>query len=109
MGLPAPLHGVRGGLGGPCPPLVPSLTPAPAYCCNSLDGRWYSYDDSTVEAVQEDEVSTRSAYILFYQRRDAIPAWSASSAARGERNRPSPGTSRPPARCRDATCTLPPA
>lgn len=99
MGLPAPLHRVRGGPGGPCPPLVPSLTPAPAYCCNSLDGRWYSYDDSTVEAVQEDEVSTRSAYILFYQRRDAIPAWSASSAARGERNRPSPGTSRPPAHC----------
>ncbi|XP_052544226.1 ubiquitin carboxyl-terminal hydrolase 43 [Tympanuchus pallidicinctus] len=54
-----------------------------AYCCNSLDGRWYSYDDSTVEGVREDEVSTRSAYILFYQRRNAIPAWSASSAARG--------------------------
>ncbi|XP_021270309.1 ubiquitin carboxyl-terminal hydrolase 43 isoform X1 [Numida meleagris] len=53
-----------------------------AYCCNSLDGRWYSYDDSTVEEVREDEVSTRSAYILFYQRRNAIPAWSASSAAR---------------------------
>nr|XP_047931934.1 ubiquitin carboxyl-terminal hydrolase 43 [Anser cygnoides] len=59
-----------------------------AYCCNSLDGRWYSYDDSTVEAVQEDEVSTRSAYILFYQRRDAIPAWSASSAARGPTSSP---------------------
>ncbi|XP_038021359.2 ubiquitin carboxyl-terminal hydrolase 43 isoform X1 [Anas platyrhynchos] len=59
-----------------------------AYCCNSLDGRWYSYDDSTVEAVQEDEVSTRSAYILFYQRRDAIPAWSASSAARGSTSSP---------------------
>lgn len=44
-------------------------------------------------------MSTRSAYILFYQRRNAIPAWSASSAARGERNRPSRGTSRPPARC----------
>ncbi|XP_072207815.1 ubiquitin carboxyl-terminal hydrolase 43 isoform X2 [Excalfactoria chinensis] len=54
-----------------------------AYCCNSMDGRWYSYDDSTVEGVREDEVSTRSAYILFYQRRNAIPAWSASSAARG--------------------------
>ncbi|XP_062448105.1 ubiquitin carboxyl-terminal hydrolase 43, partial [Rhea pennata] len=54
-----------------------------AYCCNSLDGQWYSYDDSTVEGVQEDEVSTRSAYILFYQRRNAIPAWSASSSVRG--------------------------
>ncbi|KYO40811.1 ubiquitin carboxyl-terminal hydrolase 43 [Alligator mississippiensis] len=54
-----------------------------AYCRNSLDGRWYSYDDSTVESVQEDEVSTRSAYILFYQRRNAIPSWSASSSMRG--------------------------
>ncbi|XP_071620745.1 LOW QUALITY PROTEIN: ubiquitin carboxyl-terminal hydrolase 43, partial [Heliangelus exortis] len=42
-----------------------------AYCCNALDGRWYSYDDSRVEGVREEEVSTRSAYILFYQRRNA--------------------------------------
>ncbi|KAM6118776.1 ubiquitin carboxyl-terminal hydrolase 43 [Phoenicopterus ruber ruber] len=44
-----------------------------AYCCNALDGRWYSYDDSRVEGVQEAEVSTRNAYILFYQRRNALP------------------------------------
>ncbi|KAK4811938.1 hypothetical protein QYF61_017887 [Mycteria americana] len=55
-----------------------------AYCCNALDGRWYSYDDSRVEGVQEAEVSTRSAYILFYQRRNAVPAWSAGSSVRGE-------------------------
>uniref|UniRef100_A0A8C5IEV8 ubiquitinyl hydrolase 1 n=1 Tax=Junco hyemalis TaxID=40217 RepID=A0A8C5IEV8_JUNHY len=42
-----------------------------AFCCNALDGRWYSYDDSRVEWVREAEVSTRSAYILFYQRRRA--------------------------------------
>uniref|UniRef100_UPI000B4D857B ubiquitin carboxyl-terminal hydrolase 43 n=1 Tax=Lonchura striata TaxID=40157 RepID=UPI000B4D857B len=42
-----------------------------AFCCNALDGRWYSYDDSRVEGVREAEVSTRSAYILFYQRRRA--------------------------------------
>ncbi|XP_074703303.1 ubiquitin carboxyl-terminal hydrolase 43 [Strix aluco] len=54
-----------------------------AYCCNALDGRWYSYDDSRVEGVQEAEVSTRSAYILFYQRRNATPAWSAGSSVRG--------------------------
>uniref|UniRef100_A0A8C9FG86 ubiquitinyl hydrolase 1 n=1 Tax=Pavo cristatus TaxID=9049 RepID=A0A8C9FG86_PAVCR len=64
-----------------------------AYCCNSLDGRWYSYDDSTVEGVREDEVSTRSAYILFYQRRNAIPAWSASSAARGDQGIPASSAS----------------
>ncbi|XP_074870623.1 ubiquitin carboxyl-terminal hydrolase 43 isoform X2 [Carettochelys insculpta] len=54
-----------------------------AYCRNSLDGHWYSYDDSAVEPVREDEVSTRGAYILFYQRRNIIPSWSAGSSLRG--------------------------
>ncbi|EHB04532.1 Ubiquitin carboxyl-terminal hydrolase 43 [Heterocephalus glaber] len=54
-----------------------------AYCRNSLDGQWYSYDDSTVEPIQEDEVNTRGAYILFYQKRNSIPPWSASSSMRG--------------------------
>ncbi|XP_036884117.1 ubiquitin carboxyl-terminal hydrolase 43 isoform X2 [Sturnira hondurensis] len=54
-----------------------------AYCRNSLDGQWYSYDDSTVESLLEDEVITRGAYILFYQRRNSIPSWSASSSMRG--------------------------
>ncbi|CAM5097379.1 unnamed protein product [Natator depressus] len=54
-----------------------------AYCRNALDGRWYSYDDSTVEPVLEDEVSTRGAYILFYQRMNVIPSWSASSSMQG--------------------------
>ncbi|XP_038523429.1 ubiquitin carboxyl-terminal hydrolase 43 isoform X1 [Canis lupus familiaris] len=54
-----------------------------AYCRNSLDGQWYSYDDSTVEPLPEDEVNTRGAYILFYQKRNSIPIWSASSSVRG--------------------------
>ncbi|KAJ1130551.1 hypothetical protein NDU88_008902 [Pleurodeles waltl] len=54
-----------------------------AYCRNSLDSRWYSYDDSNVEPVMEDEVCTRGAYILFYQKRNSIPNWSASSSVRG--------------------------
>ncbi|XP_008070655.2 ubiquitin carboxyl-terminal hydrolase 43 [Carlito syrichta] len=54
-----------------------------AYCRNSLDGRWYSYDDSTVEPLREDEVNTRGAYILFYQKQNSIPPWSASSSMRG--------------------------
>ncbi|XP_039703278.1 ubiquitin carboxyl-terminal hydrolase 43 isoform X1 [Pteropus medius] len=54
-----------------------------AYCRNSLDGQWYSYDDSTVESLLEDEVITRGAYILFYQKRNSIPSWSASSSMRG--------------------------
>lgn len=90
----SPHHGAHAprctlGLGGPGQSPWLHLTPcapppSPAYCCNALDGRWYSYDDSRVEGVQEAEVSTRSAYILFYQRRNAVPAWSASSSVRGE-------------------------
>ncbi|CAB1344664.1 unnamed protein product [Coregonus sp. 'balchen'] len=54
-----------------------------AYCRNSVDGHWYSYDDSSVDLVPEEEVCTRGAYILFYQRRNVIPPWSASSSIRG--------------------------
>ncbi|XP_066120342.1 ubiquitin carboxyl-terminal hydrolase 43 isoform X1 [Saccopteryx bilineata] len=54
-----------------------------AYCRNSLDGQWYSYDDSMVESLLEDDVITRGAYILFYQKRNSIPSWSASSSMRG--------------------------
>ncbi|XP_068025779.1 ubiquitin carboxyl-terminal hydrolase 43 isoform X1 [Melanerpes formicivorus] len=53
-----------------------------AYCCNALDGRWYSYDDSRVEGLREAEVSTRSAYILFYQRRNAGRGSATSSLSR---------------------------
>ncbi|KAI5619161.1 ubiquitin carboxyl-terminal hydrolase 43 [Silurus asotus] len=54
-----------------------------AFCRNSVDGQWYSYDDSSVEPVPEGDVCTRGAYILFYQRRNSIPAWSASCSLRG--------------------------
>ncbi|XP_016334556.1 ubiquitin carboxyl-terminal hydrolase 43-like, partial [Sinocyclocheilus anshuiensis] len=53
------------------------------YCRNSVDGHWYSYDDSSVENVPEEELCTRGAYILFYQRRNVIPPWSANSSVRG--------------------------
>ncbi|KAG7493998.1 ubiquitin carboxyl-terminal hydrolase 43-like [Solea senegalensis] len=54
-----------------------------AFCRNSVDGQWYSYDDSSTEPVPEAEVYTRGAYILFYQRRNTIPPWSASSSVTG--------------------------
>ncbi|CAJ1075741.1 ubiquitin carboxyl-terminal hydrolase 43 isoform X1 [Xyrichtys novacula] len=54
-----------------------------AFCRNSVDGQWYSYDDSSAEPVPEAEVCTRGAYILFYQRRNTIPLWSASSSLTG--------------------------
>nr|XP_020478760.1 ubiquitin carboxyl-terminal hydrolase 43-like [Monopterus albus] len=57
-----------------------------AFCRNSVDGQWYSYDDSSVEPVPDGEVCTRGAYILFYQRRNTIPPWSASSSVTGSTN-----------------------
>ncbi|KAM9843138.1 ubiquitin carboxyl-terminal hydrolase 43 [Aulostomus maculatus] len=54
-----------------------------AFCRNSVDGQWYSYDDSSAEPVPEGNVCTRGAYILFYQRRNTIPSWSASSSVTG--------------------------
>lgn len=55
-----------------------------AYCKNSVDGLWYCFDDSDVQQLSEDEVCTQTAYILFYQRRTAIPSWSANSSVAGE-------------------------
>ncbi|XP_042217507.1 ubiquitin carboxyl-terminal hydrolase 31-like isoform X2 [Homarus americanus] len=40
-----------------------------AMCKNTADNKWYSYDDSKVEAASEDKVVDPDAYILFYQRR----------------------------------------
>lgn len=54
-----------------------------AFCKNSVDGLWYCFDDSDVQQLSEDEVCTQMAYILFYQRRTAIPSWSANSSVAG--------------------------
>ncbi|XP_053132252.1 ubiquitin carboxyl-terminal hydrolase 31 [Hemicordylus capensis] len=54
-----------------------------AYCKNSVDGLWYCFDDSDVQQLAENEVCKQTAYILFYQRRTAIPSWSANSSVAG--------------------------
>ncbi|XP_069785703.1 ubiquitin carboxyl-terminal hydrolase 43a isoform X2 [Narcine bancroftii] len=54
-----------------------------AYCRNSVDGQWYGYDDSNVELIPEEEICNCSAYILFYQKRNTIPPWSANSSVTG--------------------------
>lgn len=54
-----------------------------AYCKNSIDSQWYCFDDSEVSAVADDDVCQQTAYILFYQRRTAIPSWSANSSVAG--------------------------
>ncbi|CAG12220.1 unnamed protein product, partial [Tetraodon nigroviridis] len=55
-----------------------------AYCKNSIDGQWYCFDDSEVSPVADEDVCQQTAYILFYQRRTAVPSWSANSSVAGE-------------------------
>jgi ubiquitin carboxyl-terminal hydrolase 4/11/15 len=38
--------------------------------CKNYDEKWYSYDDSNCSLCSGEDVCTRSAYILFYRRRD---------------------------------------
>uniref|UniRef100_H3DAV3 Ubiquitin carboxyl-terminal hydrolase n=1 Tax=Tetraodon nigroviridis TaxID=99883 RepID=H3DAV3_TETNG len=41
-----------------------------AYCKNKADGRWHYFDDSSVSSASEDQIVTKAAYVLFYQRRE---------------------------------------
>lgn len=46
-----------------------------AFAKNINTGRWYKYDDSSVSEVSDPrQVVTPAAYILFYQRKDTLPA-----------------------------------
>ncbi|XP_004625148.1 ubiquitin carboxyl-terminal hydrolase 4 isoform X2 [Octodon degus] len=41
-----------------------------AYAKNKFSGKWYYFDDSSVSLASEDQIVTKAAYVLFYQRRD---------------------------------------
>ncbi|XP_062056847.1 ubiquitin carboxyl-terminal hydrolase 4 isoform X2 [Lepus europaeus] len=41
-----------------------------AYAKNKLNGKWYYFDDSNVSLASEEQIVTKAAYVLFYQRRD---------------------------------------
>nr|XP_006014127.1 PREDICTED: ubiquitin carboxyl-terminal hydrolase 4-like [Latimeria chalumnae] len=41
-----------------------------AYAKNKSDGKWYYFDDSSVSLASEDQIVTKAAYVLFYQRKD---------------------------------------
>ncbi|CAD8202954.1 unnamed protein product [Paramecium pentaurelia] len=40
-----------------------------AYAKNHINGQWYNFDDSQVNELNEDQVVSQSAYVLFYKRR----------------------------------------
>jgi len=54
-----------------------------ATCRNPTDGQWYSFDDIHTSKVEENEVVSQDAYILFYQRQSLTsnPSSSASSSS----------------------------
>ncbi|XP_048813987.1 ubiquitin carboxyl-terminal hydrolase 4 [Lagopus muta] len=41
-----------------------------AYAKNKVNGKWYYFDDSSVSLASEDQIVTKAAYVLFYQRRN---------------------------------------
>jgi hypothetical protein len=41
-----------------------------AYAKNHREGKWYKFNDSYVTEAEENEVITREAYLLFYERRE---------------------------------------
>ncbi|XP_020626847.1 ubiquitin carboxyl-terminal hydrolase 4-like [Orbicella faveolata] len=42
-----------------------------AYAKNCKDGQWYSFDDSSVSRVDEEQTISKAAYVLFYQRQES--------------------------------------
>uniref|UniRef100_A0A667YNU4 Ubiquitin carboxyl-terminal hydrolase n=1 Tax=Myripristis murdjan TaxID=586833 RepID=A0A667YNU4_9TELE len=55
-----------------------------AYGKNKADGKWHYFDDSSVSSASEDQIVTKAAYVLFYQRRDEeAPSKPQPSAALG--------------------------
>uniref|UniRef100_A0A8C4U7T8 Ubiquitin carboxyl-terminal hydrolase n=1 Tax=Falco tinnunculus TaxID=100819 RepID=A0A8C4U7T8_FALTI len=43
-----------------------------AFAKNKDDGIWYYFDDSSVSSGCEDQIVSKAAYVLFYQRQDTI-------------------------------------
>lgn len=39
-----------------------------AYCCNSENGEWYTYNDSRVTPMSASQVRSSDGYVLFYER-----------------------------------------
>ena len=51
-----------------------------AFCKNPTDGRWYSYDDSAVQPISDDQLITAGAYMLFYVRQSLLSSSPLSSS-----------------------------
>jgi len=43
-----------------------------AHAKNKKDGKWYRFDDSSVQHIDNSKIKSSSAYMLFYQRKDTV-------------------------------------
>ncbi|XP_004435048.1 PREDICTED: ubiquitin carboxyl-terminal hydrolase 11 isoform X6 [Ceratotherium simum simum] len=64
------------------------------FACNKDSGQWHYFDDSSVSPVTENQIESKAAYVLFYQRQDVA-----------RRLQPQTGSSDPPA---TPGCSSPP-
>ena len=40
------------------------------FACNKDSGQWHYFDDNSVSPVNENQIESKAAYVLFYQRQD---------------------------------------
>ncbi|KAM8752731.1 ubiquitin carboxyl-terminal hydrolase 11 isoform 1-T1 [Rhynchonycteris naso] len=66
------------------------------FACNKDSGQWHYFDDNSVSPVTENQIESKAAYVLFYQRQDV---------ARRLQPKPQQGSSDPP---ESPACDSPP-
>ncbi|XP_023573530.1 ubiquitin carboxyl-terminal hydrolase 11 isoform X1 [Octodon degus] len=42
------------------------------FACNKDSGQWHYFDDNSVSPVNENQIQSKAAYVLFYQRQDVV-------------------------------------
>ncbi|KAM6143599.1 ubiquitin carboxyl-terminal hydrolase 11 isoform 1-T1 [Erethizon dorsatum] len=42
------------------------------FACNKDSGQWHYFDDNSVSPMNENQIESKAAYILFYQRQDMV-------------------------------------
>ncbi|EHH30681.1 Ubiquitin carboxyl-terminal hydrolase 11 [Macaca mulatta] len=63
------------------------------FACNKDSGQWHYFDDNSVSPVNENQIESKAAYVLFYQRQDVArrllsPAGSSGAPASPACNSP---------------------